>query len=223
MLSRMRVFRLVMVAGCVVAGAAWSQEEPERPRITALERAQGWKFLFDGDSLSDWRGYRLNRVPPNWTVTEGWLTTAGGPALVSEEEFRDFELLFDWRVAPGGAGEVWLRAVEDGPEPEGSGLLFELEGGQVIGGNGGLTEPWRKPTPEPGRWHRSRVMVYGGQVEHWVDGDQVLKYSIDTPAWREAVARSRFAGIAEYGLQSEGRIVLSGRGAAFRNIKVRRF
>jgi hypothetical protein len=221
MLWPMRVVRLMLAAG-VMAGAIWAQEQPEKPRITAIERAQGWRFLFDGTSLSDWRGYGLNKVPANWTVVDGWLTTAGGPALASEDEYRDFELLFDWKVAPGGVGEVWLRALEDTAEPEGSGLLFELEGGQAIGGNGGLTEPWRKLTPEPGRWHRSRVLVYGDQVEYWVDGDRVLTYTIDAPNWREAIPRSRFAGVADYGRHDEGRIVLAGRGAAFRNIKVRR-
>jgi hypothetical protein len=222
MILPMNVLR-AMAAACVVVGLAWAQEQPEKPRITALERAQGWKFLFDGGSLSDWRGYGLNKVPANWTVVDGWLTTSGGPALASEEEYRDFELLFDWKVEPGGVGEVWLRATEDTAAPEGSGLLFELEGGEVIGGNGGLTEPWRKLTPEPGGWHRSRVTVYGNKVEHWVDADRVLTYTIDAPNWREAVAKGRFAGVADYGRQGEGRIVLSGRGAAFRNIKVRRF
>ncbi|MFZ5494905.1 MAG: 3-keto-disaccharide hydrolase [Verrucomicrobiota bacterium] len=207
----------------LTAGAA-EKEKPakaDKPKITALERAQGWKLLFDGESLSDWRGYGRNKVPPNWTVADGWLTTSGGPALVSEEEYRDFELLFDWKAGEGGVCAVWLRAGEDGAEPEGSGLLLELAGGAGIGGNGGLTELWRKVTPQPGLWHRAKVTVYGNQVEHWIDGERVLTYTIDSPDWRAAVAKSRFAGVRDYGVHREGRIVLAGRAAAFRNIKIK--
>lgn len=211
---------LLLACGVFILGAQ-AQEKAEKPRLTAIERAQGWRFLFDGGSLSDWRGYRQNKTPANWTVADGWVTTGGGTALVSEAEFRDFELQFDWKVEEGGLGEVYLRAGEDGPTPESSGLLVELEGGSGMGGNGGLTELWRKITPQPGLWHRTKVLVYGNQVEHWIDGDRVLTYMVDSPDWRTAVAQSRFAGVKDYGVHAEGRIVLSGRGVSFRSIKVR--
>ena len=194
----------------------------EKPKITAVERAQGWKFLFDGGSLSDWRGYGKNKVPANWAVAEGWLTNAGGPALVSEEEFKDFELQFDWKAGEGGVCAVWLRASEDGPDAEASGLMVDLAGGAGMGGNGGITELWRTITPQPGLWHRTKVSVYGNLVEHWVDGDRVLTYTIDSGDWRAGVAKSRFAAVKEYGLLPEGRIVLAGAGASFRNIKIRK-
>lgn len=210
--------RLLLVACAMLGLTAVAQE---KPKITALERSQGWRFLFDGGSLSDWRGYGQNRVPKNWTVADGWLTTTGGPALVSEEEFQDFELLFDWKADADGVCEVYLRADEDRSIPEESGLLVELAGGAGMGGNGGLTELWRTITPQPGLWHRSKVMVYGNQVEHWIDGDRVLTYMVDTADWRAAVANSRFKEVREYGIHREGRIVLSGKNASFRNIKIR--
>ena len=209
----------LILAACALLGVTAVADE--RPKITAVERSQGWKFLFDGGSLSDWRGYAQNKVPKNWTVADGWLTTSGGTALVSEEEFKDFELLFDWKAEEGGVGEVYLRADEDSKEPGESGLLVELAGGSGMGGNGGLTELWRTITPQPGLWHRTRVTVYGNQVEHWIDGDRVLTYTVGSSDWRAAVAGSRFKAIRDYGANREGRIVLSGKGASFRNIKVR--
>lgn len=212
-------FPRLLVAACVLLGLTVVAQE--RPKITALERSQGWRLLFDGDSLSDWRGYGQNRVPKNWTVTDGWLTTTGGPALVSEHEFQDFELLFDWKAEEGGVCEVYLRADEDRAIPEESGLLVELAGGTVMGGNGGLTAPWLTITPQAGLWHRSKVSVYGNQVEHWIDGARVITYMVDTPDWRAAVANSRFKDVRDYGVFPRGRIVLSGKNAAFRNIKIR--
>lgn len=211
----------VLVCALLLPGVGPAQDENERPKLTAIERSQGWKYLFDGGSLSDWRGYQQNRIPANWSVAGGWLTTSGGTALVSEESFQDFELQFDWKVAEGGVGEVCLRVDEDIDEAGSSGLLVELEGGSGMGGNGGISELWRTRAPQPGLWHRTKVTVYGNQVEHWIDGDRVLTYMVDTPDWRAAVAGSRFGNVNGYGLAREGRIVLHGRDASFRNIKVR--
>ncbi len=207
----------LLLAVLALVSAAVAQE---RPRITAVERSQGWRFLFDGGSLADWRGYGQNKIPKNWSVADGWLTTSGGTALVSEGEYRDFELLFDWKADEDGVCQVYLRADEDRPAEE-SGLLVDLAGGAGMGGNGGLTELWRTITPQPGLWHRSKVSVYGNQVEHWIDGDRVMTYMIDSPGWREAVGSSRFKDVPDYGVHGEGRIVLFGKNASFRNIKIR--
>lgn len=215
-LPRLASAMVSAVSLCVLA--AWAAD---KPKITALERSQGWRLLFDGESLGDWHGYGMNKVPANWSVAEGWATNTGGPALVSDEEFKDFDLQFDWKAEEGGTCEVYLRAAEDGPDPANSGLLVELAGGSGMGGNGGITELWRNITPQPGLWHRARITVYGNLVEHWIDGDRVLTYTIDSTDWRAGVARSRFKGMPDYGSHGEGRIILSGKGASFRNIKVR--
>lgn len=199
----------------LVAGAA------ERVRLNAYERAQGWRLLFDGMDVSDWRAYRGEKLPANWTVRDGSLHGASGAALVSVEEFGDFELIFDWRVEAGGRGVVHFRVTEDEPEPADSGpAMFLIGAGQPLGGNG-LGPPDRQSTPQPGEWYRARIVVFGFQVEHWLGGEQVLRYLIDTPAWRQAVAASPFAGRRDYGTQRSGRLALSGDRVEFRNIKVR--
>jgi len=49
----------------------------------------------------------------------------------------------------------------------------------------------------------------------------VLRYLLDSPDWRAAVAGSGFKAFQEYGLAPAGRIVLAGKGVIFRNIKIR--
>jgi hypothetical protein len=160
-------------------------------------------------------------VPANWTVADEWATNSGGPGLVSEEDFQDFELQFDWKVAEGGSAQVYLRADEEGTGPEETGLLVELAGGTAMGGNGGLTKLWREITPQTGLWYRAKIAVHGNQVEHWINGDRVLSYMIDSPEWRAAVAGSRFKDSRDYGKLPRGRLVLAGTGASYRNIKIR--
>jgi hypothetical protein len=216
----MKTWRVLLgAAGLFLAGQLGAAEAP---KLTAYERAQGWRFLFDGRNLNDWRGYRMDLVPPNWQLVEGSMTSGGGPALVSEEEFKDFELVFDWKVSDGGTAEVYFRAHEDGGTPGESGPVMQLAGpGVKMAGNGGLAEPVRVITLQPDVWYRGKIVVFGNQVEHWISGDRMLSYLIDSPDWRAAVAGSEFKSYKGYGLERLGRIALAGKGVIFRNIKIK--
>jgi hypothetical protein len=190
-------------------------------KITAYERAQGWQLLFDGRDLSSWRGYRGDKVPANWRAVDGSLAGAAGPALVTAAEFGDFELTFDWRVGEGGHGEVFVRVTEDAASPEQSGPQMQLAGhGPALGGNG-LGAPERTITPQFDVWYRCKIVVYGNQVEHWINGERVHGYSVDTPEWNRQVAASALAGAKDLGRQRSGNIALSGDRVEFRNLKVR--
>lgn len=206
---------VIVLAAVTVAGA-------ETVKLTALERSQGWRLLFDGASTGDWRGYRANKLPGNWQVSDQALVGEAGPGLVSVEEFGDFELVFDWKVAPGGRGEVYFRVSEDGKTPDETGPVMELAGhGPALAGNGGLSGPDRPITPQFEVWYRSRITVYGNSVEYWINGERVSGFVLGSPDWRRAVAGSRYQAFREFGVLHSGRVVLSGDGVSFRNVKVR--
>lgn len=195
----------------------------ERPKLTAYERAQGWRLLFDGADATAWRGYRAEKLPPNWQVRDGALVGAAGAGVVSAEEFADFELTFDWRVAPGGRGEVWVRASEDGDSPDAAGPKMLLSGhGDTLGGNG-LGEPDRRIVPQFDVWYRSKILVFGNVVEHWINGERVLSYAIDSAEWRRQRATAGTAASRKWVAPVAGRIGLAGEGVEFRAIKVRPF
>ena len=194
----------------------------ETLRLTAYERAQGWRLLFDGESLSDWRGYGERKVPANWSVADNRLTGSEGTALVGEGDYQDFELSFDWKVKEGGFGEVYFHVNEDGKHPEETGPVMQLAGhGASIGGNGGLSPFWREISPQWDTWYQAKIVVYGYQVEYWINGEKVMAYAINDKEWRAAVAGSRYKAFRDYGLLRDGRMVLAGSGVTFRAIKVR--
>ncbi|MDP2136798.1 MAG: DUF1080 domain-containing protein [Candidatus Didemnitutus sp.] len=209
---------VVLVAALFVGGAAATAETV---MLTALERSQGWKLLFDGKDVSDWRGYRANKVPTNWTVVGGSLVGAPGVGLVSVAEFQEFELLFDWKVAEGGHGEVYFHVSEDAVAPEEIGLMVELAGHRAALAGNGLGPPDRTIPPQFDVWYRTKIVVYGKLVEYWINGERIHSYVLDSPSWRQAVAASRFAGFRDYGVLQKGNFVLVGDGVQFRNIKVR--
>ena len=84
-----------------------------------------------------------------------------------------------------------------------------------------MNKPWREIKLQPDVWYRAKISVSGYQVEYLINGDRILTYVIDSPDWRAAVAGSRYKALREYGRLSSGRIVLSGHGVTFRNIKIR--
>ena len=195
----------------------------EMLKLTAYERSQGWWLLFDGQTMRDWQGFGQNNVPDNWQVVDGSLAGSGGPALSSAGEIKDFEMVFDWKVGAGGRAEVFYRAEVNAASPEESGPVMQLAGdGVVMGSNGGLTSPGREITLQPDVWYRAKITVFGYQVEHWINGERILSYLIDSPDWRTAVAGSRYKAFKDYGLLSAGRIVLAGKDVLFRNIKIRK-
>ncbi|WP_438483226.1 3-keto-disaccharide hydrolase [Oleiharenicola lentus] len=208
-----------VVVGLTVSGQI-SAAEPQK--ITALERSQGWQMLFDGKSLVDWRGYQQNKVPKNWRVVDGSLVTSGGTPLVTEKEFGDFELLFDWKVSEGGSAEVFFRVDEEVDLPGNSGPVMKLAGEGVEMGSNGFASPTRKVTLQNDVWYRTKIVVFGNQVDYLDGSDRIASFMIDSADWRAAVAGSLLKQFKEFGKLRGGRVVISGTNATFRNIKIKK-
>ena len=95
--------------------------------ITPSERASGWRLLFDGRTLTGWRGLGYDTVPTShWVVVNGAIKKiasgnvarvadgrplAGGD-LMSMDSFADFELSFEWKVTPGANSGVKYNVSE---------------------------------------------------------------------------------------------------------------
>src|SRR6476620_7637409 len=61
------------------------------------------RSLFDGTSLSAWRGYKTTTVPDGWKIENGALTKDGHVGdLITRDQFGDFELELEWRIGRGG-------------------------------------------------------------------------------------------------------------------------
>ena len=99
------------------AATAWScfATNPQSSNIlTPEERRAGWILLFDGRSMNGWDDPRLKTPPGDaWSIEDGCLKAHANPRitedLFTKEAFHDFELVFDWRISPGGNSGVKYR------------------------------------------------------------------------------------------------------------------
>src|SRR5262245_40678780 len=95
------ITRMAALASLFLATAGPATAGRAAARAPAPDR--GWRPLFDGRATDGWRGYRSKEVPAGWKVEDGTLTkneSAGD--LVTRDEFSDFELELEWRLASGG-------------------------------------------------------------------------------------------------------------------------
>jgi len=210
--------------------------------LTTAEKEQGWRLLFNGQSTAGWRGFQKEAFPDHgWLVEEGCLKCTGqkGGDLVTTEKFNDFELTWEWRLSPHGNSGV--KYFIDEKRADAKGKVY----GGAIGheyqmiDDGGYTEPlhtkqktgaWyeviapKNAKPKPiGEFNRSRLIVRGKHVEHWLNGDRVVSYEADSTEAVAGIASSKFKNVPGYIDKIATPILLQDHNTAvwFRNIKLR--
>ena len=201
--------------------------------LSAKERADGWRLLFDGKTAAGWRGYRQQALPGGWQAIDGALTRVGQAGdIVTIDQFGDFELTLEWKLGSNGNSGVFYRVVEDDPvmwhmAPEyqiiDNAYKEPLKPGQHAAANYDLDPPSRDVTKPIGQWNETRIVARGAHVEHWLNGVKVVEYELWSPNWERQVRESKFKDFPKFGRARRGHIGLQDHGdlAAFRNIKIR--
>ncbi len=80
--------------------------------LSPKEKADGWMLLFNGTDLDNWR-IDFPVIASVWSAKDGWIqcTPPGhiGHDLLSREEFKNFELTFEWKTAKASNSGVKYR------------------------------------------------------------------------------------------------------------------
>src|SRR5438876_974268 len=119
-----QTFMKALLVSCALAasfgtpsGFAAAPSEPALNQLTPSEKAAGWKLLFDGTSTAGWRNYKKDTFPSKgWVAAEGCLRHVGdegGGDIISRDEFQNFDLQFEWKVAPGANSGLKYFVTED--------------------------------------------------------------------------------------------------------------
>ena len=222
---------LLVLAAATFAAAA----DPAPPnQLTAAEKKAGWRLLFDGKTTAGWRGYKSQEMPAGWKVVDGALTKDGTTAdIIIKDQFGDFDLQFEWKIAPGGNAGIFYRGTEEYDHVYWSAPEYQLlddaaaKDGQsrlTAAGSAYALYPAPAGVVKPaGEWNQGRILVQGAHVEHWLNGKRVLQYELDSPELKAAVAKSKFKDIARFGKPQKGHILIQDHGNAvwYRNVRIK--
>jgi hypothetical protein len=225
------VVALALFLGSVtgVGGAPANQLTPE-------EKADGWKLIFDGRNTDGWRTFKQSSFPAKgWVVENGWLHCLGngGGDVITDAEFDDFELQWEWKLAPGGNSGVKYFITETRTAALGHEYQMiddERAPDAKVPGSKHITASFYdvlKPTDKlplkpAGQINLSRILVRGNHVEHWLNGAKVVEYECGSETVKRAVAASKFKTTAGFGHKIKGHILLQDHGSKvwFRNLKL---
>lgn len=213
--------------------------------LTAKEKREGWKLLFDGKSKQGWHTYLRDTVGAKWQVKNGVLVfdpsqpNSGGGDIVTNESFQNFELNLEWKISKGGNSGIIFNIQEDpkysatyltGPEMQVldninaddnkkqnhlAGCLYDMAGDTTVS----------KPRPV-GEWNQVKIIQNKGHLTFMLNGIKTFEGQIGSEEWNKMVAGSKFAGkaFADFAKIPGGKIALQQHpgSSEWRNIKIRK-
>lgn len=205
--------------------------------LTAKEKKEGWKLLFDGTTMTGWRSYQ-NKQTDNWDVKNGELYckeegVTKRADLITTDNFENYELQIDWKISPKkNSGIIYMvtegngATYESGPEYQlidDIGYPGKLSDKQLSGSNYDMNAPSAKVAKPAGEFNHTKIVINKGHVEHWLNGTKVVEYQLWSPEWEQTKANSKWKDVKPYGMSKAGHIALQdhGGGVAFKNIKIK--
>ncbi|MCX4258925.1 MAG: DUF1080 domain-containing protein [Muribaculaceae bacterium] len=217
--------------------AAAETEAPAVPEYTVIENeqvdlsqypqdAEGYYVIFDGKDMKGWRGYGKDSIPGRWVIDQEaihFIGSGGGEGQVGDggdlifaKKLKNFELLFDWKVAKGANSGVFVLAQEiQGKDKEGKPrmepIYISAPEYQILDnanhpdaklgkdGNRQSSSLYDMIPANPqnfkgdGEWNTGKIMVYKGTVVHGQNGENTVEYHLWTPAWTDMLQNSKFS------------------------------
>ncbi len=216
---------MTLLAAAGLAGGAVAAEPGE------------WKSLFAGGGLEEWTTASGAPVQAGgWVMEEGGVLhrVGKGEQLYSREEFENFELEFEWRVAKGANSGVKYRVAQYGEKGKLLGAEYQIldddahpNGKKAKTSAASLYDvaaPGAEKKLKPvGEWNSTRIVADGSRLRHYLNGVKVLEVDTASREWKAMIAESKFRGIADFATK-KGRILIQDHGDEvwFRGMRVRK-
>ena len=180
----------------------------------AAQPPPGFTSLFNGKDLTGWRGgdtfdhrvlmampaaeraakiadwtkslTELKDGRPHWRAEGNVLVNDGqGKYATTEQDYGDFELLVDYKLAPGADSGVYLRGVPqvqiwDTAIPDTKNIGYAKGSGGLWNNTRGAPgqEPLVKADKPIGQWNSLRVIMVGSRVSVWLNKKLVVDHAI---------------------------------------------
>ncbi len=219
----------------LIAHAGFSQKNDNT--LTKQEQKKGWILLFDGKTFDGWTTTGGKPVSKGWAVENGSLSTTKserGGDIVTEHEYGNFIFTVDYKIEPGcnsGIKYFFTKYQQGGN----LGLEYQIlddklaednqKANHLCGSLYDILPPNEKikKVNAPGQWNTIKIVSKNNQVEHWLNGKLILKFTRGNKEFTDAVALSKFNKVVPaFGTVEKGKLLLQEHGGlvAFKNIKV---
>jgi len=234
---------LVALVLSVLLLSACDPKLKEYNTLTNQEKSEGWSLLFNGQDLKGWHFYNRGNVPSSWSVDSGALVCNTNAKdvkhgdLITDKEYENFDLTFEWKISKAGNSGVFINVQEDpkydatyatGPEYQ---LLDDAnvepdyiknkmhKAASIFG----VIPNNSSSAPKPGDWNQSRIVQKDGKVTFWLNGVQTLTADFKSDEWKKTVAASSMKVFPAFGVATKGRIAVQEwiSGIAFRDMKIK--
>ncbi|MGK0187357.1 MAG: hypothetical protein ACI9R3_003144 [Verrucomicrobiales bacterium] len=238
----MSSIRLVpLLALSAFALTVFAQEPGADPNtLTAKEKTDGWKLLFNGSDLKGWHNFKSDSIKPGWQVKDRSLACVdphNAGDLATSEQYDWFELTLEFKMAEGANSGIIYHASPTGRAAWATGPEFQLED------NAKATDPERcgwlyglyKPDVDPktgkpldatkaaGEWNQLRLLLTPEKCVHEINGVKYFEYVIGSEDFKKRVAASKFSKMKGFAQFDKGHLVFQGDHGkvSFRNMKLR--
>lgn len=197
-------------------------------QLSAEEKKEGYKILFDGTNMHEWVGNTVD-----YTMDEGTISLVpsrgSGGNLYTKNEYGNFIIRFEFQLTPAANNGLGIRTpmegdaayvgmelqILDNDHP----VYKDLEIYQYHGSVYGIIPAKRGFLKPLGEWNYQEVIANGDHIKITLNGEVILDGNI-----REATQNGTMDGKEHPGLfNKKGHIAFLGHGSPvkFRNIRIK--
>lgn len=199
--------------------------------------------IFNEKDLTGWHLYNKDTLSSKWKVENGEIICdpkkdgAYGD-LITDNEYENFELDFEWKVSKGGNSGVFINVKEDSSyaatfatglemqlldnanaeqrhqidSTHWAGCLYAVE---CIGSNS-------KPNPF-NNWNKGKIKQENGKVTFWLNDKVTFSNDVTTPDFKNKVAGTNMKNYPAFNTFRKGKIAFQNHtdSVGFRNISIK--
>ena len=193
--------------------------------LMTMEEFENFELAFD------WKIGPGGNSGVKYNVSEEMSTAAGAPGLAGGST----SAVLAREYKPRASGEPKARPLTANPASHAA-LGFEYQvlddekhpdakngPNRTAGALYDLIGPGNKTLKPVGEYNTAKIVLIGKHGEHWLNGVKILEFDLDTPAFGQLFAKSKYKDIPGFAEKRKGHIVLQDHTDAvwYRNIKIR--
>lgn len=203
--------------------------------LTEEEISQGWRLLFNGQDMSQWRNFKKHDISDKWQVENGTiqLTGQGGGDLLSKEIYQNFDLKLEWKISVAGNSGIFILADETGKQIYSHAVEVQILDNKRHADNkvashlsGSIYDMIASPSESQrpaGLWNQVRILLENKHLKVWQNNIKTTDIVIGSEHWLSLLDKSKFRNWEGFALSNIGHIGLQDHGdkVSFKNIKIK--